>query len=283
MPGRIIESAKGLLGGMKIEFDNLAADLRAKRAEYEKVLQDLEKKRSELEGKERQLNRRLSELETREREALAKAYHAASEIISETKKEVHALLDEAKKKDRERQREVMKRVAAKQEEIVQKLREYDPAGHEVPAIDKIQRGDIVFVRSLGYDASVVTIDERHNRVRVKTGGKEVEVPLPDIGLRRGKSPGVTAAVAAVGKGDEVVPARINIVGLRVDEAISRLEPFLNHASLAGLSEVTIIHGFGTGVLARAVRGHLDGHPLVNRFRKGEPSEGGGGVTVATLA
>ncbi len=68
----------------------------------------------------------------------------------------------------------------------------------------------------------------------------------------------------------------------MDESLSKLEPFLNHASLAGLSEVTIIHGFGTGVLAKTVREHLDNHPLVKHFRKGEQSEGGAGVTVATL-
>jgi DNA mismatch repair protein MutS2 len=88
--------------------------------------------------------------------------------------------------------------------------------------------------------------------------------------------------ARPGEADEVVPLRINLIGLRVDEALSRLEPFLNHASLAGLAEVTIVHGYGTGALARAVREHLTRHPLIKTFRKGEPSEGGGGVTIATL-
>ena len=82
--------------------------------------------------------------------------------------------------------------------------------------------------------------------------------------------------------DEAVSARVTLIGLRVEEALSRLEPFLNHASLAGLSEVTVIHGLGTGALSRAVREHLEGHPLVKNFRKGEQSEGGNGVTVVTL-
>ena len=64
--------------------------------------------------------------------------------------------------------------------------------------------------------------------------------------------------------------------------MSRLEPFLNHASIENLMEITIIHGIGTGALQRAVRDYLKGHPLVKEFRKGELSEGGNGVTKVTI-
>ena len=82
--------------------------------------------------------------------------------------------------------------------------------------------------------------------------------------------------------DEMAPSRINLIGMRVEEALSKLEPFLNHAALAGFREVTVIHGYGTGILAKAVREHVTRHPLIKQFRHGEPSEGAGGVTVVTL-
>jgi DNA mismatch repair protein MutS2 len=75
---------------------------------------------------------------------------------------------------------------------------------------------------------------------------------------------------------------LNIIGTRVDEALSRLEPFLNHVSIENLREVTIIHGIGTGALLKAVRNYLKGHPLVKDFRKGELSEGGNGVTIVMM-
>ncbi|NTU43358.1 MAG: hypothetical protein HGA78_10015 [Nitrospirales bacterium] len=61
-----------------------------------------------------------------------------------------------------------------------------------------------------------------------------------------------------------------------------IEPFLNHASLAGVSEVVIIHGIGTGALSRGIKEYLKGHPLVKDFRSGERQEGGAGVTVVGL-
>jgi DNA mismatch repair protein MutS2 len=57
---------------------------------------------------------------------------------------------------------------------------------------------------------------------------------------------------------------------------------LNQASLGGLTEVIIVHGFVEGILQRAVREHLKGHPLVKDFRPGAKAEGGAGATVATL-
>jgi DNA mismatch repair protein MutS2 len=115
---------------------------------------------------------------------------------------------------------------------------------------------------------------------------EIELRIDDIGFGKGRSLGQEErkdAAPTLEGPDEMVPSRINLVGLRVDEALSRLEPFLNHASLAGFTEVTIIHGLGTGILSRAVREHLKGHPLVASYRAGDRSEGGNGVTVATLA
>jgi DNA mismatch repair protein MutS2 len=70
--------------------------------------------------------------------------------------------------------------------------------------------------------------------------------------------------------------------LRVEEAIPRLEKYLNDAYLARLPPVRIIHGKGTGTLRRAVREHLEGHPLVASYRPGDQHEGGDGVTVVEL-
>jgi DNA mismatch repair protein MutS2 len=77
-------------------------------------------------------------------------------------------------------------------------------------------------------------------------------------------------------------SRLHLIGLRAEEALSRLEPFLNQAVLGGLREVVIVHGFGEGILARAVRDHLKNHPLVKTFRPGAASEGGAGATIAVL-
>ena len=73
-----------------------------------------------------------------------------------------------------------------------------------------------------------------------------------------------------------------LLGQTTDEARDRVEQYLDHAFLAGLASVRLVHGKGTGALRKTVRELLAGHPLVESFRDGEPSEGGTGATVAAL-
>lgn len=282
LPDRIIDSAKAFLGGAKIEFDKLIADLNEKRKRYERGLVELERERTETKEKERALREKLDEAEGLHREILAKAYREASQIIGDVKRGMNALISEMKKMDKAGMRQVAKEVRAREEEVVQKIREYDVTETGAPSIDEIRKGDVLFIRSLGYDASVIEVDKKNRRVRVAAAGKEIEADVTDIGFRKGKTPETKKGSVNVEKTDEV-SSRLNLVGMRVDEALSSLEPFLNHASLAGLREVTIVHGFGAGILVKAVREHLTGHPLISTFRRGEKSEGGAGVTVATLA
>lgn len=283
LPEHIIESAKALLGGIKVEFDNLIADLNEKRLTYERGLRELGSQQKELEEKNRLLQQTLSDAEYQKKDLLAKAYREASELITDTKRQMRTFLDEIKRREKTKRREVITQVETKQEEVVQKLREYEMFDYGSPSLEEIREGDAVFVRSLGYDASVLGVDLRHKRLRVRSGAMEIEVPVSDIGFKTGKSAEVKQEAVHIDHPDEIALSRITLVGLRVDEALSRLEPFLNHVSLAGLSEVIIIHGFGTGILAKTVREHLTAHPLVKNFRSGEQSEGGAGVTVVTLS
>jgi len=70
--------------------------------------------------------------------------------------------------------------------------------------------------------------------------------------------------------------------MRVDEASSKLERFLNDASLSELRAVIVVHGIGKGILMRTVHEHLDNHPLVQSYRKGTTEEGGNGVTIVAM-
>jgi DNA mismatch repair protein MutS2 len=71
--------------------------------------------------------------------------------------------------------------------------------------------------------------------------------------------------------------------LTVDEALYKLDKYLNEAFMAGLYQVKVIHGKGTGTIRKAARSYLAGHPLVKSYRHGAYGEGGDGVTVVELA
>ena len=79
------------------------------------------------------------------------------------------------------------------------------------------------------------------------------------------------------------PNEVHLRRLPVDEALLKLDQYLNDAFMAGFYQIRIVHGKGTGTLRQAVREQLSRHPLVKSFRQGGYGEGGAGVTIAELA
>ena len=79
-----------------------------------------------------------------------------------------------------------------------------------------------------------------------------------------------------------VIGEIHLRRLTVDEALPKLDKYLNDAFMAGLCQVRVIHGKGTGTLRQVTREQLAKHPLVKSYRAGEYGEGGAGVTVVEL-
>lgn len=282
LPESIIESAKTILGKRKADLENLIQDLNEKRRHYEEALKELGREIEEVKESESQIKELLKNAESKTKEILSKAYKEASDIIHNTKRQMHSLLEEFKKSDKGKAKEFLREVMSAENQVAEKIRQYGEAEPEILSIDELGEGDTVFVKSIGYDATIVKILKKDNRLKVRIGNREIEVPISDVGLKKGKPVEVGTEDIKVDILEEAIATQVNLRGLRVDEAISRLEHFLNHAALTGLSEVIIIHGIGTGRLGKALREYLSNHPLVKGFRDGTQSEGGAGITVVTL-
>jgi DNA mismatch repair protein MutS2 len=281
LPEPILETAYKLLSGREEGFEQLVADLNQKRREYEEGLEELKKLQAQQAEENQKIEGMISETEKQQKEILARAYREAVEIATQTKRQMNLFLEDIKKAEKTNRRLALQKLREEEESLSKKLREVQGQREDSPPIESLHEGDRIFIRSLGCDVEVLAVLLKQNRIKVKAEGREIEVPLSDVGYKEGKSGSKKASSATRGF-HELAPSRINLIGQRVDDALSLLEPFLNHASLDGLPEVTIVHGIGTGILAKAVRDFLKGHPLVKIFRKGDRSEGGEGVTIARL-
>jgi DNA mismatch repair protein MutS2 len=195
---------------------------------------------------------------------------------------MNELLDEYK---RERRSEIIDRLRLSAEELTGQLKPAAVEMDQSPPLQDVKAGDSVHVRSLGHNGVVVQVAAKQGKARVRAGSIELDVALADLFVPLAKSgdralkPDRGAWMVDAVEGGE---HELNLIGLRVDEALDLLEPFLNQASLGGLREVRVIHGLGTGRLRGAVRENLARHPLVEDFRGGEPHEGRDGATVVTL-
>ncbi|MCR4604826.1 MAG: endonuclease MutS2 [Eubacterium sp.] len=151
--------------------------------------------------------------------------------------------------------------------------------------EELEPGDIVMVLSMGVQGTVATLPNR-GKCFVNIGILRSEVDLSDLEfISEGEKK--NSGKATISKGKNIgrskamsVHTEINLIGKTVAEAIPELEKYLDDAVLAGLSQVRIIHGMGTGALRNAVSDSLKSNPTVDSFRPGEQGEGGYGATVA---
>ncbi len=143
-------------------------------------------------------------------------------------------------------------------------------------------GDRVLLRGLGVEGRVLAVQSGEADVDVR--GKRLRARVAELQVVGG---GGAAAPSKVNV-NVMVNARdgaateINVIGCSVDEALGRVERFLDDLLLTDERQVRIIHGFGTGQLRRAIGEYLDRHPLVASHQAAPQEHGGGGVTVAEL-
>ena len=162
-------------------------------------------------------------------------------------------------------------VAASPREIVAgdkvKLRSFGSIG----IVDSIKNGEAeVRVKSLHLREKLENLELVEAVAPAKTGGRFSK-------LRDTRAPAVQLKTS-----EENTSSELNVIGQRADEAVEAVDKFLDAASLAGTSQLRIVHGHGTGALRRAIGELLKGHPHVARFTAAPQDQGGSGATVVEL-
>jgi DNA mismatch repair protein MutS2 len=146
----------------------------------------------------------------------------------------------------------------------------------------IEQGMRVVVGALGFEGVVVEIHGKQAEIDVK--GKRLRAAVRDL---RPAAEGGAPARPSVRVNVDLQPrqgslSEVNVIGCTVDEAIARVEKFLDDSTVSDQQIVRIIHGHGTGQLRRGLAGFLKEHPLVARFQAAPTDQGGSGVTVVEL-
>ncbi|HCW51783.1 MAG TPA: endonuclease MutS2 [Clostridiales bacterium] len=177
-----------------------------------------------------------------------------------------------------------------------------------PEPEVVRPGRTFYVAGLRHFGEVLAPPDEGGMVSLMVGSMRLTVHISDLRLpgqagvpparptRRGEAEGAERVKGGRGSGApepaagagvtlekalEVSP-ELHLRGLTVEEALARLDKYLDDAALAGLETVRVVHGRGTGALRQAVRDHLDGCPHVLSHRAAAPSEGGTGVTLVRL-
>ncbi len=168
------------------------------------------------------------------------------------------------------------------------MREKDASLYETPQEKKLTEGAAPKFVTPGQTVRIVSLDKegtvigkaKNGEVAVQVGIIKLNVNLND--LREAEAPAAAASTKVEYSAANTVGLELDIRGMMVDDAKPVVDRYLYDCKRQGLSEVSIIHGKGTGALRAGIQAYLKTHPRVKSFRNGNYGEGDFGVTVVTL-
>ncbi|WP_245577958.1 endonuclease MutS2 [Alicyclobacillus herbarius] len=281
LPERVVERARHGLEAENIRMEDVISQMESARRQAEEALAEAEQEKARAkelrEAWERRNERLLSEEQRRRDEAAA----LAKAIVENARREAEAVIQELRQ---------LRAETVKDHELVElrkRLESAVPDAMERPRTDRkttqesIPVGAVVRVLSVGQKGEVVEVAEGGREIVVQLGLLRMKVNADEVELlERPKAQAQTAGVrrSAV----KSVPLQMDVRGETLDEALYRVDKYLDDAVVAHLPRVTVIHGKGTGVLRDGVRRFLGNHQHVKSWAPGGPGEGGDGATVVTL-
>ncbi len=293
LKANVLEAARAHLGTDQLQLEGMIAELESQRRQIEQ--QQNEAQRSlEVASQDRDaLQQELEELKAERKKKLHDAYVQAEQIVANTRRQMEQLIADVSRAQNEETtvkdaaRAARRKVDQKQKRLDKAVAETQSRPKQPVALDKLRPGDHVWVEKLGANAVVENVMLERKQVVVRVGQIDFTVRATQIGQPDETKP-PTQQPRVIASRPQVRPSTkpdINLIGKRVDEATQLLQRFMDDAALAGLTEIRVIHGLGTGRLKKGVHDVLKTRPEVAAYREGIEGKdsGGAGVTIVDIA
>ena len=291
----IISAAKEQISKEDESFEDVIADLEQSRVTIEKEQQEIAEYKERIRTLQEQLQKKNEKIDQAKDKILRDANEKARAILQEAKDVADETIRDFNKagasadiKELEKKRQkVRDKINEKNGKLALGNNQKKPANQKTVDPKKLKKGDSVKIISMNLKGIVNTLPDARGNLFVQCGIMRMQTNIND--LVPVKEETITApALQRTNTGklkmskSFSVSSEINLLGCTVDEAIAKLDKYLDDAYLAHLPSVRVVHGKGTGALRSAVQSHLKRLKYVKEYRLGEYGEGDAGVTIVTF-
>jgi len=279
---KVLSAAEQDIDPGEMRVDSMLDDIHRQKKIARKERNKAQKARIEAHRLRRELNEKLENIEDERLKVLEKAQGEAQKLIEGTQAEIQEMkrgLREASK-PLEEISEVEEQIKLVEKKIQQPVKKKNPVVSEQFSVvsGTPEVGDKVHVLKLDADGIVTALGSGEAEVQV--GALRMWAKLADLRLKKRTQQEEKKVVKAVSTPNIALPKmELDIRGERADDALDRLERYIDQAYLGEMPFVRIVHGKGTGRLREVVREALRENPYVKSFEEGKDKEGGSGVTV----
>ena len=292
LPGKIIDRANQLIEKGDIAFEEVISAIendkrkaQEERDEAIRLADELKKQKDELEKRQQELEKRESKVLKDAREEARAIIKEARETASDVQKELKELAKVQSLGERTKRLEKSKRRIKESENRYADGLERPVNANPVTA-EELQTGDRVKILTLDQNGEVLTLPDEKGDLTVKVGIMKINVNVSDLMLIIDGTKKKKTRTGGYGnlyrKKAQTISMSVNVQGQNLEDALMNVDKYIDDAYMAGLKEVTVIHGNGTGVLKEGLRRSFKKHKLIASYRKGGYNEGGDGVTIVKL-
>lgn len=285
----IINASRELIDTDSLEFEDLIQNLQTKNIEAETYARDTEKYKLQAKMVKEKYDAKLARIEEVREKAYAEARREAKSILDSARDEAntilknmrdierHGISTDARRKLEAERAKLRDKIQDAESKLQQKLE--DNNGQE---LKEVYEGMEVMLPRINQKVIVLTKPDSKGEVQVEAGIMKINVKVSE--LREAK---VSKQEKKIKKREaklnlKMVDTSVDLRGMDSIEATMVADKYLDDAAVGGLSEVTIVHGNGTGVLREEIGKMLKRHPHVKSHRLGVYGEGGTGVTMVKL-
>jgi DNA mismatch repair protein MutS2 len=292
LPDYIIKDASARMDADDVQFEDLLSDLEHSRITIEKERAEINAYKQEIQQLKDELKTKSDRLDERRDKILRKANEEAAAILKDAKEYADQTIKTMNKhgmtvKELEKQRSAIRDKMNKRQEKLS-VQAAKPKAHKAHDISEFKVGTHVRVLSMNLIGTVTAPPSPRGEITVQMGSLSTKTKINNLEILVGYKDPEEAKKAPKGAGGSgkikmskaaSISHEINLLGLTVDEAVAKLDKYLDDAYISRIPQVRIVHGKGTGALRNGVTAYLRGVPYIKSFRLGEIGEGDTGVTI----
>ncbi|NLF93656.1 MAG: endonuclease MutS2 [Oligosphaeraceae bacterium] len=300
LPPAVLETAEGMLSQEHLRLEDLLATMEAEQHQLSSHSAQAKATHAELMRERSALKQQQETLQRERKRILNDAFKQAEAIVSNARRDVENSLREIRESAQSAQHVAAvpprsqvdaavvkaRKLIAEKERIYESGLKYTAAPVRPLPLAAVVPGQKVWVEKLAAHGRITAVPEHGHKVTVIVNAIPFVLNIADLQVsREADQPAVPPPVRVIKpRVSGQTSHEIKLLGLRVEEAIERLDAFLNASLLAQLEEVRVVHGFGTGKLRQGIHTWLRKQKQIRDFRLGKDFEdaGGAGVTIVRL-
>ncbi|MCX7843528.1 MAG: endonuclease MutS2 [Clostridia bacterium] len=293
LPENVLSRAKEFLSREDIQFEDILMTIEKNRSEAEKEKIRIESYRIEIEKLKNELEDQKLKLSAQKDRMLREAKEEARKLLLQAKEDAEGIIEEMRRLDAER--EASERNKAAEElrlKLKRKVGEIEdslsqslmPKQGYVKPPKNLKPGDSVIIANLNQKGVVLTPPDKNGEAVIQAGIMKINVHVTNLRIDdEQKACSHTTGSGKIGVYKaKSIKTEVDVRGMNLDDALEAVDKYLDDAYMAGLKEVTIIHGKGTGILRNGIHQFLKSNARIKSFRLGKYGEGEHGVTFAEL-